>query len=140
MCHSANKFFRFFVVYLISLLLFLCKSIMLTLHVKCRKPFSKQGENVLGQISSFGYFVKEVIPCARILNVLIPRKLFDRYFIEKTIRAKEPEKLGNLFFCKEDALTSSFNIPNALKQFILVMSVFHVECDLVSGYLVHPAM
>ena len=52
-------------------------------------------------------------------------------------RAKEPEIN---YFCKEDALTSSFNILNALEQLVLVMSVFHVECDSDSGYLVHPAL
>ena len=50
---------------------------------------------------------------------------------KKKISAKVPEKLGK---CKENALTSSLNIPNALKQLILVMSVFRVEWDLDSGY------
>ena len=83
---------------------------------------------------------KGVIPCASILNDLIPRTRFWPVFYRKTIRVKEPGELGNYFFCKEDALTSSLNIANALKQLVLVMSVFSVECDLDSGYHVYPAM
>jgi hypothetical protein len=44
------------------------------------------------------------------------------------------------FFWKEDSLTSSFNIPNALTQVFPFSSVFRVECDFDSGYCVHPAL
>ena len=64
---------------------------------------------------------------------------FDRYVTEKKkIPEKKTEKNKEInSFCKENALISSLNISDALKQLFLVMSVF---CDLDSGYLVHPAM
>jgi hypothetical protein len=44
------------------------------------------------------------------------------------------------FFCKEDALTSNFCIPNALQKLTPFSSVFRVECDFEFGYCVHPAL